>query len=180
MTPVLFHSAAFGGVLCVAALACPAFADIKDPLGTYGESQQKQDAVTTEIVSQGMRATTNDVFSQGTMVESGPWVGETYSQGMRMSTGDIYSQGMEITIVQRTTDSQPLSQGCAGTVSNCTPNVTNTPVSSNWPNQSPDPIPAPSGAIAMAGSDPIPEPASLALFASGLVWLGFARYRRTV
>jgi hypothetical protein len=84
------YSAAFSGALCFAMLgftmlAGPASADIEDP-----------QADVTEIISQGMRSMTGDVFSQGMMADSGPWAGEIYSQGMMMPNGDIYSQGMEI------------------------------------------------------------------------------------
>jgi hypothetical protein len=90
-------------------LAGPASADIKDP-----------QADATEIISQGMRSVTGDIFSQGMMANSGPWAGEIYSQGMMMSTGGIYSQGMQITISGGTTNPPP-AQGCTGTAANCTP-----------------------------------------------------------
>jgi len=64
---------------------------------------------TTVIISQGMRSPTGDFYSQGMMVQSGPWAGQIYSQGMQMPGGDIYSQGMQITIPGPTTYFQPAS-----------------------------------------------------------------------
>ncbi len=78
-------------------LAGPACAYMKDPLSPTD---------TTEVTSQGMRSITGDIYSQGTMAESGLWGGEIYSQGMMMSTGNVYSQGMEITILGGTTNRQ--------------------------------------------------------------------------
>src|SRR5271168_1482259 len=149
-------SAAFSGALCLMMLARPASADIEDP-----------QAYSSEVISQGMRSATGDTFSQGMMADSGPWAGEIYSQGMMMSTGDIYSQGMEI--VTPGGD----SQGCAGTAANCTNNVTNTPTVSEPPANQPTNLGSPPiGVIATANADPIPEPASFALLAPALLWLG--------
>jgi hypothetical protein len=61
------------------------------------------------ITSQGMRSVTGEIFSQGMMVNNGPWAGRIYSQGMQMSGGDIYSQGTEIWMPWGATDSQPPS-----------------------------------------------------------------------
>jgi hypothetical protein len=161
-----FYSAVFSGALLFATLAGPAGADMQDPLGPTD---------TTEVTSQGMRSVTGDIYSQGMMAKSGPWEGEIYSQGMMMSTGDIYSQGMEVTIPGGKTNSPPPDQGCVGTAPNCTDNVTNTPTVSNPPvNQAALPI----GVIPIASADAIPEPASLALLASALLWSGLVRRQR--
>ena len=148
-------SAAFSGALWLTMLAGPASAD---------------------FISPGMMDTSGQIYSQGMVAESGPWGGEIYSQGMMMSTGDIYSPGMEIAIVGGTNSSPP-SQGCIGTAPNCTDNVTNTPtVSDSSITQSANLSPI--GAISTASADLIPEPASLALLAPALLWLGLVRRRR--
>jgi hypothetical protein len=167
------YSAAFSGALCLVMLAGPASAD---------------------FISPGMMDSSGQTYSVGMMAESGSWAGEIYSQGMMMSTGDIYSQGTEIATLGGTTDSQGAgtaadlggttnssspSQGCVGTAPNCTNNVTNTPAVLDLPNNQPVNLASlPIGVIPTASTDAVPEPASLALLAPALLWLGVVRRRR--
>jgi len=163
------YSAAFSGTLCLAMLADPASAD---------------------FISPGMMDSSGQTYSQGMVAESGAWAGEIYSPGMMMSTGDIYTPGMQITSFGGTTNSQgtdtvanlggttnspPPSQGCVGTASNCTDNVTSTDTSNK---QSVNLASLPIGTIPTASADPVPEPATLALLASALLLLGLVRRRR--
>jgi hypothetical protein len=169
------YSAAMFGALYVTMLAGPASADIKDP-----------QANVTGTISQGMRSVTGgDFYSQGMMAVSGPWEGEIYSQGMMMPDGQIYSQGTEITMAGATTNSPATdavaSQACVGTAPNCTDNVTNTPPISASPSNQPLSVASlPIGVIATASADPVPEPASLALLAAALLWLGLVRRQRSL
>ena len=104
-------------------------------------------SASADMISPGMMDSSGQTYSQGMMVESGAWAGEIYSQGMMMSTGDIYTPGVELTTFAGTTNSHetdaaaylggrqiptPPSQDCAGTASNCTNNVTNTPAISGF------------------------------------------------
>jgi len=167
------YSAAFSGTLCLAMLADPASAD---------------------FISPGMMDSSGQTYSQGMVAESGAWAGEIYSPGMMMSTGDIYTPGMQITSFGGTTNSQgtdtvanlggttnspPPSQGCVGTASNCTDNVTSTDTSNTSNKQSVNLASLPIGAIPTASADPVPEPATLALLASALLLLGLVRRRRS-
>jgi len=166
------YCAAFSGTLCLAMLADPASAD---------------------FISSGMMNSSGQTYSQGMVAESGAWAGEIYSPGMMMSTGDIYTPGMQITSFGGTTNSQgtdtvanlggttnspPPSQGCVGTASNCTDNVTSTDTSNTSNKQSVNLASLPIGAIPTASADPVPEPATLALLASALLLLGLVRRRR--
>ena len=135
-----------------------------------------------EIYSQGMMMSTGDIYSQG--MEITILGGTTNSQGGTDISanlgGTTNSQGTDtFANLGRTTNSTPPGQGCVGTAPNCTDNVTNTPAVSDSPNNQPVNLASlPIGVIPTASADAVPEPASLALLAPALLWLGLMRLRR--
>jgi hypothetical protein len=96
--------------------------------------------------------------------------GEIYSQGMKMSRGEVYSQGTAISIPWETTDSQPFSQGCVGTATNCTQNVAGSPASDPPNNQIPGHFSSASDGFAATGNDAIGGPASFAFLDPAPPW----------
>ena len=194
------YSAAFSGALCLAVLADPASADfispgMMDSSGqTYSQGMVAQSgAWAGEIYSPGMTMSTGDTYSPGMQITT--FGGTTNSQGTDTGSnlggttnsqgtdtvanlgGTTNSQGTDtVANLGGTTNSPPPSQGCVGTASNCTDNVTSTDTSNNqYVNLASLPI----GVISTASADPIPEPASLALLAPALLWLGLVRRRRS-
>jgi hypothetical protein len=145
----LCSAAAISGLLSIAIL---------------GTSQNAMGGPNTEIVSQGTQSSTGDIYSQGMMVQNGPWAGEIYSQGMKMATGEVYSQGTEITMSWEVPDTLPLGQGCAGIAFNCTNNITNTPASNVPDNQPPTNLPPVFDTFVETGNDPIAGPTNSGLF----------------
>ena len=69
-------------------------------------AQPAPDGGVPQIISQGMRSSTGDIFSQGMMAQSGPWAGQVYSQGMEMPGGDVYSKECRLRSPRR-----PISKG---------------------------------------------------------------------
>ncbi len=148
---------------------------------------------TGDIYTPGMMLSPSETYSRGTTMSTGDGyslgmtmlTGDGYSLGMTMSTGDGYSLGTTMSTgdgysqgTQATTNSPPPSQECVGTASNCTDNVTSTDTSNTSNNRFSNLLPPPRGAVTTASADPIAEPASLALLAPALLWLGLVRRQR--
>jgi hypothetical protein len=158
---VSLYSEAFAAVVCTAMCAGPASAHLVYPSVTTPQEQADRGK---EIASQGMRSVTGDLYSQGMMVQNGPWAGESYSQGMRMSTGDIYTQGMQITFPGGWNSFELPSHGCAGVSSNCTQDAANTPATSDPVDDPPSKILAPALTVfGPDGTDLTANPADMGL-----------------
>jgi hypothetical protein len=137
-----------------------------------------------EIYSQGMMMSSGDIYSQG--MEITMLGGTTNSQSTDTAadlggTTNSRSTG-GVTNLGGTANSPPPSQGCVGTAPNCTYSVTDTasvlgPENTGFAN----PLLSgsayyltfvSSGPLNIIGTEPIPEPAGLALLAPTLLWFG--------
>jgi hypothetical protein len=142
-----------------------------------------------EIYSQGMMMSSGDIYSQG--MEITMLGGTTNSQSTDTAAdlggttigGTTNSEGTGgVTNLGGTANSPPASQGCVGTAPNCTYSVTDTAsVSGPHNDGSADPLLSgsayyvtfvSSGPLNIVGTEPIPEPAGLALLAPTLLWFG--------
>jgi hypothetical protein len=134
-----------------------------------------------EIYSQGMMMSTGDIYSQGMEITM---LGGTNSQSTDTAAdfgGTTNNQGTGgVTNLGGTAKSSAPSQGCVGTAPNCTDSVTDAAsVFGPHNNGSADPLLSgsadsltfvSSGPLNIVKTEPIPEPAGLALLAPALLW----------